>query len=147
MKNLRLVCVALVVAISAVVPLRATQESSPFTLVERVGEPHKQYFHLFTTPVGRYAIRNDGFVEMYGGGWKRNFHLKTEAKARVEWVYFYEYEGDLLLLYRTGRTGYLVRFDQKTRKIKGTHVVKRDFEPPVIRDKSAVFPDGTVVPL
>jgi hypothetical protein len=146
-KNLRFVCVALAMAVCAATSARALQELSPFTLVQRVGEPHLRYLHMFSTSVGRYTIRHDGFGEVYVGGRKKNFHLKTDARAKIDWVYFYEYEGDLLLLYRTGGTGYLVRLDQKTRKIKLAHAVNCDFKPPVIREKSAVFDDGTVVPL
>ena len=151
MKNFRFVCVALIVAVSAAAPARGTlaaQELSPFTLVQRVGEPHLRYLHMFSTSVGKYTIRHDGFGEVYVGGRKKNFHLtKAGARAKIEWVYFYEYEGDLLLLYRTGGSAYFVRLDQKTRKIKGAHAVKHDFEPPIIRENSVIFSDGTVVPL
>ena len=148
MKKLALVCLASVVAVATVAPARAAQELSPFTLVQRVGEPHLRYLHMFSTSLGKYTIRHDGFGEVYVGGRKKNFHLtKAGARARIEWVYFCEYEGDLLLLYRAGGSGYLVRLDQKTRKLKAVHVVKYDFEPPVIREKTVVFSDGTVVPL
>jgi hypothetical protein len=152
-KNFRFVCVALGIvlwalgAVCTAAPARAAQEPSPFTLVQRVGEPHLRYLHMFSTQVGKYTIRHDGFGEVYVGGRKKNFHLKTEARAKIEWVYFYEYQGDLLLLYRAGGSGYLVRLDQKTRKIRGTHIVNHDFEPPLIHEKSIVFSDGTVVPL
>jgi hypothetical protein len=148
-KNLRFVCVALgiaVLAVCAAASTRAAQEESPFTLVQRVGEPHLRYLHMFSTSAGRYTIRHDGFGEVYVGNRKKNFHL-TRPRAKIEWMYFYEYQGDLLLLYRAGSAGYLVRLDQKTRKIKGAHVVKSDFEPPMIRENSVIFSDGTVVPL
>lgn len=147
MKNLGFVCLVLLLAGLAAAPARAAQELSPFTLVQRIGKPHKEYFHLLSTPFGRYTIRHDGFVEIYGGGKKNNFHLKASPKNKIEWVYFYEYEGELLLLYRSGEAGYLVRLDQKTRKIKSTRVVNHDFEPPVIREKSVIFSDGTIVRL
>lgn len=147
MKNLSLVCLALIVAASVVVPARAAQEESPFTLVQRVGEPHLRYLHMFSTSVGRYTIRHDGFGEVYVGNRKKNFHLKTGGRAKIEWLYLYEYKGDLLLLYRIGNTGYLVRLDEKTRKIKSTTFLNHHFEPPVIREQSVVFSDGTIVPL
>jgi hypothetical protein len=146
MKKLRLVCVALVVAMSVAVPARAAQELSPFTLVEPVGALHRQHFYTFSTSFAKYTIRNDGFVEQYG--WRKyNFRLKAGLRPNIEWVYFYEFQDDLLLWYGTGNSGYLVRLDQRTRKIKSAHVVKSDFEPPILRDKSLVFSDGTIVPL
>lgn len=146
MKNLSVVCLALVIAVCAAGPAPAV-EDSPFTLARRVGEPRRDYMHMFTTSVGKYTIRHDGFGEVYVGGWKKNFRLKASPRHKIEWVYFYEYEGELLLLYRSGGTGYLVRLVQQTRKIKRTHVVNHDFEPPVIREKSVVFSDGTIVEL
>ncbi len=149
MKNLGFVCLAVVLAVSTAVPASAAEELSPFTLAQRVGEPHLRYMHSFTTSVGKYTIRQDGFGEVYmaGGGRKKHFHLKPSPRIRIEWVYFYEYDGDLLLLYRTTDSGYFVRLDQKTRKIKRATVVNHDVEPPIIRERSAVFDDGTVVPL
>lgn len=155
MKNFRFVWVALGIiawAACAAAQARVTsaaQELSPFTLVQRVGEPHLRYLHMFSTSAGKYTIRHDGFGEVYVAGLrKKNFHLpKDGARTKIEWVYFYEYQGDLLLLYKTGESGYLVRLDEKTRKIKSTRVLKANFEPPIIRDNSAIFSDGTVVPL
>jgi hypothetical protein len=102
---------------------------------------------MFSTSAGKYTIRSDGFGEVYAGGKKKVFHLKAGSRTRIEWIYFYEYNGDLRLLYRTEGSGHLVRLDQKTRKIKSTHVVNHDFKPPIIREKSVVFSDGTVAPL
>ena len=151
MKNFRFVCVALLVAVSAAGPAfstHAAQEQSPFTLVQRVGEPHLRYLHMFSTSAGKYTIRHDGFGEVYVGNRKKNFHIpKAGARTKIEWVYFYEHEGDLLLLYRTEGSAYFVRLDQKTRKLKDTRAVKSDFEPPVVREKSVIFSDGTIVPL
>lgn len=151
MKNYRMVCLALGILVWALFPAvspRASQDESPFTLVQRVGEPHKEYFYMFSTSVGKYTIRHNGFSEVYVGGARAKlFQLKTSPKAWIEWMYIYEYEGDLLLLYRTKDSGYLVRLDQKKTKIKSTHVVPYDFEPPMIREKSVIFSDGTVAPL
>ena len=151
MKNFRFVCVALVIGVAAVcaaaVPVWAREELSPFTLAQRVGEPHLRYLHMFSTSLGKYTIRHDGFVEVYIAGRQRNFHLKVEPRVKIEHVYFYEYEGDLLLFYRTARSGYFVRLDQKARKIKRVDAINQSLNPPVIREQSAVFDDGTVVPL
>jgi hypothetical protein len=149
MKNLRFVCLALGIAVwvgCAATPARA-QEESPFTLVERVAVPDRLYLHMFSTSVGKYTIRHDGFGEVYVGIRKENFHLKRGGRTKIEWMYVYEYNRDLLLLYRTGETGYLVRLDQRTRKIKSATFLDHHFEPPVIRDKAVVFSDGTSVPL
>lgn len=149
MKNLGLVCLALVagLAVVAAAPARATQEESPFTLVQRVGEPPRLTFHMFSTSFGKFTIRQDGLSEVYRSGTRKEFQLKVAPRARIARVFFCEYEGDLLLLYDAGGPGYLVRLDQATRKIKRTDTINRDFEPPMIRDKSIVFSDGTVVPL
>jgi hypothetical protein len=154
MRTLVMVCLAVVVAVSAVAPMRSAHgsparltEESPFELARRIGEPSVRCFHLFSTSVGNYTIRHDGMGEVYVRGRKKVFHLKAGARARIEWVYFYEYEGDLLLLYQTGGSGYLVRLDQKTRKIKRTTVIDHGFAPPLIKDQSVVFSDGTVIPL
>ena len=148
MKNLGLVCVALVMAVGVAVSVRAAQEESPFILVQRIGDPPRQYFHLFETSNAKYTVRNDGLGEVsYRGGRREAFHLKATAKDQVEELYFYEYEGDVLLLYRTRTSGYLVRLNPRTRKITRAVEVNRDFSPPVIREKSAVFEDGAVVRL
>ena len=154
MKNFRFVCVVLgvsVLAVGAAVQARATlaaQEQSPFTLVQRVGEPHLRYLHMFSTSMGKYTIRHDGFGEVYVGGRKKNFHLpRGGVRTKIEWMYLYEYQGDLLLLYRTAGSGHLVRLDEKTRKIKSAHSVRVDFEPPAIHGNTVVFSDGTIVTL
>ncbi|HSK65245.1 MAG TPA: hypothetical protein VK893_15430 [Pyrinomonadaceae bacterium] len=148
MKKFGLVYLALV-ALCAVVsasPASAAEES-PFTEAQRVGEATRRYFHVFSTSTGKYTIRFDGVAEVYVRGRKKLFHLKGSARDRIERVYFYEYGGDLLLLYRTGTSGYLLRLDQMTRKIKRMEVINRDFVPPLVHEKSVVFRDGTSVPL
>ena len=150
MKNLGLVCFVVgifVCAVCAAPPARATQEESPFALVQRLGEPPRLTFHMFSTSFGKYTIRQDGLSEVYRSGTRKEFQLKVAPRARIARVYFCEYEGDLLLLYDSGESAYLVRLDQKTRKVKRTDSINRDFEAPMIREKSVVFSDGTVVPL
>lgn len=145
MKNLVVVCLAVLVTVSAAVPAysnRADEDVSPFTLAQHIGA-----FHLFSTSAGKYTISNNGWGEVYVGDRKKNFQVKAGARERIKRLYFYEYEGDLLLVYEAGASGYFVRLDQKTRKPKTAKAIDGDFEPPLLRDQSLVFADGSVVQL
>lgn len=145
MKILVVICLGILVVVSAAAPAypnRAAEELSPFTLARRIGA-----FHLFSTSVGKYTIRHDGWGEVYIRDRKRNFRVNTGARQRIKRLYFLEYEGDLLLLYEAGASGYLLRLDQKTRKVRRATTVTEDFEPPLIKDHAVTFSDGTVVPL
>jgi hypothetical protein len=145
MKTLVVVCVGVLVAVSAAVPAyaqRADEEVSPFTLARHIGA-----FHLFSTSAGKYTIRHDGWGEVYIGNRKRNFQVKAGARERIKRLYYFEYGDDLLLLYEAAAAGYVLRLDQKTRKIKKATVIDGDFEPPVLKDQSLIFTDGTIVPL
>ena len=73
--------------------------------------------------------------------------MKVGSNSRIERLYFFEHDGDLLLLYQAGASGYLVRFNQKTKVTKSTTTIKKDFEPPLLKDQSLTFTDGTVLPL
>ncbi|HEV2837324.1 MAG TPA: hypothetical protein VGW58_18535, partial [Pyrinomonadaceae bacterium] len=66
---------------------------------------------------------------------------------RIERLYFFEYEGDLMLLYEAGASGYFVRLDQNTRKPRWTKALPSNFKPPVMRDGALVFDDGAVISL
>jgi hypothetical protein len=153
MKNFVVVCLFL---ISAALPaygqrLVEVEEASPFTLAERVGEGSARSFFIFSTPVANYVVRHDGMGEVTYGrtglGMRKVFSVKTGPKARIDRLYSCDYEGDLLLLYEAGDSGYLVRLSQKTRKVKAVVTVNRDFAPPAIKDQRIVFSDGTVVAL
>lgn len=146
MKNLVVVCLGILVTVSAVVPAYS-QEGSPFARVERIGEPPAQMFYLFSTSVSNYTIRNDGLGDVLVRVRKKNFQLKVGVNKHIERLYFFEYEGDLLLLYEAGASGYLVRFDQKTKTIKSTTAVKEGFEPPLLKEQTLIFTDGTAVRL
>jgi hypothetical protein len=144
-KSLVVICLALAVVVSAPAPAysnRADEEPSPFTLAQHIGA-----FHLFSTSIGKYTISRAGWGEVYVGNRKKNFQVKVGARERIERLYFFEYEGDLLLLYEAGASGYLVRLDQKTRKAKRATAINENFEPPLLKDQSLFFSDGTVVPL
>ena len=151
MKHFVEVCLALLLAVLAAAPAyskRAAEELSPFTLAEQNGDPTARNFFIFSTAFGDYVVRHDGMGEVsLRNGLRRVLHLKVGAKDRIQRLYFLEYAGDVLLLYETGESGYLIRMDQKTRKLKGIVAVSGDFTPPLIKDRRVVFSDGTVVAL
>ena len=148
MKNFVVFCLGILVAVSAAVPVYSQgEEVSPFAEVKRIGEPPRQAFYLFSTSVNNYTVRDDGLGDVLVRVRKIHFHLKVGANSRIERLYFFEYEGDLLLLYEAGSSGYVVRLDQKTKTIKSTTAIDEDFEPPLLKEQSLTFTDGTVVPL
>lgn len=148
MKNLVVVCLGILVAVFAAVPAYSQREDvSPFVQAKRIGDPPAQQFYLLKTSVRDYAIRHDGLGEVMVNVRKKNFQLKVGFNSRIERLYFFEYEGDLLLLYEAGASGYLARFDQKAKTIKSTTDLREDFEPPLLKNQSLIFTDGTVVSL
>lgn len=148
MKNLVVVCLGILVMVFAAGPgYSRSEEVSPFEPVTRIGEPPRQTFYLFSTSINKYAIRDDGLGDIKTRIWSVQFQLKVRGKSRIERLYYFEYEGDLLLLYEAGASGYLVRLDQKRKTIKSTREIKEDFEPPLVKEQSLAFSDGTVVPL
>jgi hypothetical protein len=145
------VCLGLLLVVLAAAPAyskRAAEELSPFKPAEQNGDPTARNFFIFSTAAGDYVIRHDGMGEVsLRSGLRKVLHLKVGAKDRIQRLYFFEYAGDVLLLYETGESGYLVRLDQKTRKQKGVVAVSGDFTPPLIKDQRVVFSDGTIVSL
>jgi hypothetical protein len=128
----------------------SAEGESPFVLAERSGEPsqHERTFFVFSTSAAKYILRHDGFGEVTSpAGLRRVFAVKVGAGERIERVYSLEYEGDLLLLYQAGETGYLARISQKTRKMKAVLTVNADFVPPALKDHRLIFSDGAVVSL
>lgn len=147
MKQFVVVCLAILVLLS-VVPAysaRADEDLSPFIEAKRIGEPNARCFYLFSTSVGNYTITHAGMGEVFIRGRRKVFHVKVEARRRIERLYYFEYEGDLLLLYEAGESGYFVRMDQKTKKLKATGAIEENFEPPLLKDRRIVFSDGTEV--
>ena len=128
-------------------PSRALEDVSPFAEAKRIGELNARHFYLFQTSVGNYTISQNGLGEVYVGNRKKYFSLKVGAGSRLERVYFLEYEGDLLLLYEAGSSGYLLRLDQSTRKVKRVTAISEHFELPLIKDHAVAFSDGTTVRL
>ncbi len=152
MKHLVVVCLAILVTVSAAAPAYPNlnpkrEDESPFALAKCIGDPRTRAFYLFSTSVGNYTVSTGGLVEVYVGNRKKYFPVKVGANSRIERLYFLEHEGDLLLLYEAGKSGYLVRVNQATRKVKSTTAINEDFEPPLVKDHSLTFTDGTVVPL
>jgi len=145
-KNFVVVCLGVLATVAAAVPAYS-QEVSPFSRVTRIGEPPAQMFYLFSTSVSNYTIRNDGLGDVLVRVRKKNFQLKVGVNSHIERLYFFEYEGELLLLYEAGASGFLVRFDQKSKTIKSTVAVKENFAPPLLKEQTLTFTDGTVVPL
>ena len=149
MKSFFLFCLALVVIVCAAVaahPNSGTEES-PFAEARRIGELNARHFYLLSTSVGNYTISQYGLGEVYVGNRKKYFSLKVAPRTRLERVYFFEYEGDLLLLYEAGASGYLLRLDQSTRKSRSVTQIGENFELPLMKDQVLVFNDGTTVPL
>jgi len=128
----------------------SANDGSAFVLAERFGEANQneRTFFTFSTCVAKYILRHDGFGEVTSSaGLRRVFAVKAGARERIERVYWLEYEGDLLLLYQAGETGYLARISQKTRKMKAVLTVNADFVPPILKDHRLIFSDGEIVSL
>ena len=89
-----------------------------FTSVDRIGEANARHFFVFQTSVRSYTIRHDGHAEASALKVRReNFDLKMGGAARLERLYFAEFDGDLLLEYEVrdqrGNWGFITRIDQK----------------------------------
>ena len=128
---------------------RGVAEESPFVLAERFGEASakERTFFLFSTSLAKYILRHDGTGEATSrAGLRRSFYIRVGAEKRIERVYSLEYEGDLLLLYQAGDTGYVARMNQRSRKVRIV-TIDPNFSPPTIRDHRLTFPDGAVVSL
>ena len=149
MKNFVVVCLFLILAAAPVYAQRAVEEASPFMLAEHSGEQNGRSFFVFSTSSASYVLRQDGLGEVTypPAGLRKVFSLKAGPKARIDRVYTFEYEGDLLLLYEASEAGYLVRLNQKTRKLKGMVTVSHDFTAPAIKDHRVLFSDGAIVSL
>ena len=150
MKSFLVICLAMVVSVCAAAaahPNSGVEDSSPFAEARRIGELNARHFYLLSTSVGNYTISQYGLGEVYVRDRKKYFNLKVPPRSRLQRVYFLEYEGDLLLLYEAGSSGYLLRLDQSTRKIKRVTTIDEHFVPPLVKERSAVFGDGTIVAL
>lgn len=120
-------------------------DSRAFSKVESLGDGTRAFFMFGTSGPG-YTIRADGFGERSGIGKGRpaNFSLRVGRNGHIVRLYFFEHEGDLLLIYEAGDKqlgwGYVVRLDQKTLKTKWAVPVS-DFNlaPGFVEDSSVYF--------
>ena len=109
-----LICLLMIAGSTAQDPVVQT---SSFEEANRLGEPPTVAFFMFSTAYGNYVIRHDGLGEVGIPGKHPQFLLKTGVMRRVERMYFLEYQGDLLLSFAAGETGYVRRMNQQTRKM------------------------------
>jgi hypothetical protein len=103
--------------------LSSPAEERSFTAVGRIGDPGYRSFFKFSTKVGGYIVRADGYSEVSSGkGRPRNFSLPLGRSGHMVRFYFLKHENDLLLIYELSDErlgwGYLVRLNQKTLKPK-----------------------------
>jgi hypothetical protein len=96
----------------------AAVQPGGFAEANRLGEAPGLTFFMFSTSYGNYVIRHDGLSEVGTPGKNLKFLLKVGMTGRVERMYFQEYQGDLLLSFEAGKTGYVRRMHQQTRKMR-----------------------------
>jgi len=121
MKIMALVClmaVCLLMAVDGANAQDAVVQTGAFTETNRLGEAPGVGFFLFSTEYGSYVIRHDGLGEVGIPGKHPQFLLKVGMIGRVARMYFLEYQGDLLLSFEAGKTGYVRRMNQQTRKMR-----------------------------
>ena len=111
--------------LAASVSQETSVQKAGFAEANRVGEPPQVTFFMFSTSYGNYVISQYGLGEV--GTPRRNlqFLLKVGMTGRVKRMYFQEYEGDLLLSFEVGDTGYVRRMNQQTRKMRWLTPVDR----------------------
>ena len=93
-------------------------QTGAFAEANRLGDPPALTFFLFSTEYGNYVIRHDGLGEIGTPGKHLQFLLKVGMPGRVERMYFLEYQGDLLMSFEAGKTGFVRRMNQQTRKMR-----------------------------
>jgi hypothetical protein len=111
MKNLLVVCLILTFA-----TLGSAQAPTPesFMPAEQFGDPEARSFFRWSTSVGVYILRHDGFGEFTSPERVRRLVLVRIVKGRFERIYYLEHESDLFLLCKIrGHGFYLVRMEQK----------------------------------
>jgi hypothetical protein len=93
-------------------------QTGAFAEANRTGDPTQITFFLFSTSYGNYVISQYGLAEVGTPRGHPQFLLKEGKMGRVKRMYFQEYEGDLLLSFEMGETGYVRRMNQQTRKMR-----------------------------
>lgn len=155
MNRLVAVCLGVLMVVSAAI---SRPKTDAFALADRIGQGDERSFFLFSTSAGNYIVRHDGMGEFSSlKGTRRVFNLRVGVKARIDRVYFLEYDRDLFLLYAvhdaTSEWAYLTRMEQTQRKARWlTPLSLADPEPPVmdgdlvmIKDVAVSKFDGRVV--
>ena len=142
MKLLAAICLVILTFSAVQIPARANLAMASFEKARRLGTGKQRAFFMFSTSAGKYTIRHDGLGEVASRRIGTLFHLKLGMTGRVEQVYFYEYQGDLMLLYEVsdGRNGlaYATRLNQETRKrVWLTPIERADVGPCSIENDAA----------
>ena len=110
-----LICLLVIVGSTA---QDAVVQTGAFAEANSLGQPPELTFFMFSTSSGNYVIRYDGLGEIGTPGKHLQFLLKVGMTGRVKRMYFQEYQGDLLLSFAVGQTGYVRRMNQQTRKMR-----------------------------
>jgi len=120
MKLLAAICLVIFTFSAVQIPAQANLKTAGFEKARRLGQGKQRAFFMFSTSAGKFTIRHDGLGEVQSPRIGTLFHLKLGMAGRIEQVYFYEHQGDLLLLYEVsdGRDSlaYATRLNQETRK-------------------------------
>lgn len=142
MKKLVAVCLGVILSSTA---LGASLGSAgEFALAEQLGDPSARSFFTFSTSVGNYIVRHDGFGEFTSPkGLRRVFILPVRGKTRITSMYFLEHEGDVLVLYEVrGQGSQFVRMEQTRRKLRWSAALDtNNIEAPVIDGDVVVVKD------
>ena len=110
-----------------------------FEQATRIGEGKERSFFLFSTSIGHYAIRHDGMGEVSINARRRVFFLKPGPSARLERIYFHEYQNDVVFVYGVSSgKNYVARMNQQTRKMRWlTALDETDIEKCVVEGSEA----------
>jgi hypothetical protein len=120
---MKIAILILLLVVSSVCGQAQTPTQLPLVRVERIGEATARSFFVFSTSIRNFAIRHDGHGELSSTtAMRKNFDLRMGGAARLERLYFIEYDNDVILEYEVtdqrGDWGYVMRMDQKTQKFK-----------------------------
>lgn len=141
MKKLVAVCLGVILSTSAL----GAASGSEFAIAEQLGDPSARSFFTFSTSVGNYIVRHDGFGEFTSPkGLRRAFKLGVQGRTRIASLYFLEHEGDVLVLYEVrGQGAQLVRMEQTKRKLRwSASLDTNNIEAPMIDGDVVVVKEG-----
>ena len=125
MKLLVVICLVMMTVsaqrVSAQTDTDAPGVTGSFAQAWRVGNKQRAFFRFYTT-MGKYTVRHDGLGEVASRRIGTLFHLKLGIAGRIERVFSYEHDKDLVLLYEVSdgdsSVAHVVRLDQQTRKTR-----------------------------